>query len=132
MPLSVKHFCVSGKSSIVAFFEKFEDVEACHQMTFNFNHNDQDYSHPWCKAPSSANSKVFTNKSKSSSILSKPSKKDKKTVPSKTRPTKSNKPAKDIKKTSKKSKNKKKSKKSSDKKSQDKMDIVKLLLQLLI
>ncbi|GBB98251.1 hypothetical protein RclHR1_03180016 [Rhizophagus clarus] len=129
---AVKHFRVSGKSSIVAFFEKFENVEACRQTTFNFNHNDQDYSHPWCKAPSFANSKVFTNKSKSSSIPSKPSKKDKKTVPSKTCPTKSNKPAKDTKKTSKKSKDKKKSKKSSNKKPQDKMDIVKLLLQLLI
>ncbi|GBC07466.1 hypothetical protein RclHR1_07490011 [Rhizophagus clarus] len=106
----------SCKSSIVAFFEKFEDVEACRQTIFNFNHHDQDYSHPWCKAPSSANSKVFTNKSKSSSISSKLSKKDKKTVPSKTRPTKSNKPAKDTKKTSKKLKDKKKSKKSSDKK----------------
>ncbi|GBB96064.1 hypothetical protein RclHR1_26770003 [Rhizophagus clarus] len=101
-------------------------------MTFNFNHNDKDYSHQWCKAPSST-SNVFTTKSKSfSSSSTKPFKKDKKIVPSKTCLTKSNKPVKNIKKTSKKSKDKKKSKKFSDKMPQDKMDIVKLLLQLLI
>ncbi|GES78576.1 hypothetical protein GLOIN_2v1765605 [Rhizophagus clarus] len=119
----------SGKSSIVTFFEKFEDVEACRKTSFNFNYNDQDYSYLWCKASTIA-SKVFTNNSKSFSRSStKLSKKDKKTVPSKTRPTKSNKSAKDPKKTSKKLKDKKKS---FNKKPQDKMDIVKLLLQLLI
>ncbi|GBB99265.1 hypothetical protein RclHR1_34690001 [Rhizophagus clarus] len=127
---AVKHFRVGGKSLIVAFFEKFEDVKACRQTTFNFNHNDQDYSHPWCKAPSSANSKVFTNKSKSSSIPSKPSKKGKKTVPSKIRSTKSNKPAKDTKKTSKKLKNKKKSK-SSNKKPQDKCQALITIINLI-
>ncbi|GBC00154.1 hypothetical protein RclHR1_03770001 [Rhizophagus clarus] len=128
---AVKHFRIGSKSSIIPFFEKFENVKACQRTTFNFNYNDTDYFHPWCNTPSVI-SKVFTNKFKSpSSSSTKPSKKTKKTISTKIYPTKSNKLVKNTKKPFKKTKNKKKFKKSSDKQPKDKMDIIKLLLQLL-
>ncbi|GBB84638.1 hypothetical protein RclHR1_11200001 [Rhizophagus clarus] len=129
---AIKQFETGGKASIVVFFEKYDDVEICRKTRFNFNHNDVDYSLPWCSAPLTASQ---TKKSKDSSGSTKKSKskdssmKTKNSSSSKTHSANS-KPNKDKMKTSKKSKDKKK-KKSAGKKTDDKMDIVKLLLTLI-
>ncbi|GBB94659.1 hypothetical protein RclHR1_00240007 [Rhizophagus clarus] len=129
---AIKHFETGGKTSIVVFFEKYDNVEICRKTRFNFNHNDVDYSLPWCSAPLTASQ---TKKSKDSSGLTKKSKskdsskKTKNSSSSKTHSANS-KPNKDKTKASKKSKDKKK-KKSSGKKTDDKMDVVKLLLTLI-
>ncbi|GBB85651.1 hypothetical protein RclHR1_12130008 [Rhizophagus clarus] len=129
---AIKQFETGGKASIVVFFEKYDDVEICRKTRFNFNHNDVDYSLPWCLAPLTASQ---TKKSKDSSGSTKKSKskdssmKTKNSSSSKTHSANS-KPNKDKTKTSKKSQDKKK-KKSSGKKTDDKMDIVKLLLTLI-
>ncbi|GBB98815.1 hypothetical protein RclHR1_03330012 [Rhizophagus clarus] len=129
---AIKHFETGGKVSIVVFFEKYDDVEICRKTRFNFNHTDVDYSLPWCSAPLTASQ---TKKSKDSSGLTKKSKskdsskKTKNSSSSKTHSANS-KPNKDKTKTLKKSKDKKK-KKSSGKKTDDKMDVVKLLLTLI-
>ncbi|GBB96791.1 hypothetical protein RclHR1_28340001 [Rhizophagus clarus] len=127
---AIKHFETGGKASIVVFFEKYEDVEICRRTRFNFNHNDVDYSLPWCLAPLTASQ---TKKSKDSfgSIKKSKSKdsfkKTKNSSSSKTHLANSKPSKKDKTKTSEKSKDKKK-KKSLGKKTDDKMDIVKLLL----
>ncbi|GBB92703.1 hypothetical protein RclHR1_20440006 [Rhizophagus clarus] len=129
---AIKQFETGGKASFVVFFEKYDDVEICRKTRFNFNHNDVNYSLPWCLAPLTASQ---TKKSKDSSGSIKKSKstdsskKTKNSSSSKTHLANS-KPNKDKTKTSKKSKDKKK-KKSSGKKTDDKMDIVKLLLTLI-
>ncbi|GBB95978.1 hypothetical protein RclHR1_26580002 [Rhizophagus clarus] len=129
---SLSDISVRGKASIVVFFEKYDDVEICRRTRFNFNHNNVDYSLPWCSAPLTASQ---TSKSKNSSGSSKASKikdsskKSKNSCSSKTHLANS-KPNKEKTKTSKKSTDKKK-KKSSGKKADDKMDIVKLLLTLI-
>ncbi|GBB96228.1 hypothetical protein RclHR1_27020001 [Rhizophagus clarus] len=129
---AIKQFETGGKASIVVFFEKYDDVEICRKTRFNFNHNDVDYSLPWCSAPLTASQ---TKKSKNSFGSTKKSKnkdssmKTKNSSSSKTHSANS-KPNKDKTKTSKKSKDKKK-KKSLGKKTDDKMDIVKLLLTLI-
>ncbi|GBC09918.1 hypothetical protein RclHR1_09200003 [Rhizophagus clarus] len=129
---AIKQFETGGKASIVVFFEKYEDVEICRRTRFTFSHNDVDYSLPWCSAPITASQ---TKKSKDSSGSSKKSKtndsfkKTKNFSFSKTHSINS-KSNKNKTKTLKKSKDKKK-KKSSGKKSDDKMDIVKLLLTLI-
>ncbi|GBC07715.1 hypothetical protein RclHR1_07650002 [Rhizophagus clarus] len=68
---AIKHFETGGKASIVVFFEKYDDVEICRKTRFNFNHNDVDYSLPWCSAPLTASQ---TKKSKDSSGSTKKSK----------------------------------------------------------
>ncbi|GBB86924.1 hypothetical protein RclHR1_13370010 [Rhizophagus clarus] len=128
---AIKQFKTGGKVSIVVFFEKYDDVEICRKTRFNFNHNDVDYSLLWCSAPLTASQ---TTKSKNSWFLygvqkNDSSKKSKNSHSLKTHLANS-KPNKDKTKTSKKSKDKKK-KKSSGKKTDDKMDIVKLLLTLI-
>ncbi|GES86661.1 hypothetical protein RCL_jg20601.t1 [Rhizophagus clarus] len=45
---ALKYFNSGGKSQIVAYFEKYQDVKFCHKTTFNFNHNSTDHSYPWC------------------------------------------------------------------------------------
>ncbi|GBC10222.1 hypothetical protein RclHR1_09450006 [Rhizophagus clarus] len=108
--------------------------EIYRRTRFTFSHNDVDYFLPWCSAPFTA-SQTQTKKSKDSSDSSKKTKTNdssKKTKNSSSFKTHSanSKCNKDKTKTSKKSKDKKK-KKSSGKKSDDKIDIVKLLLTLI-
>ncbi|GBB95020.1 hypothetical protein RclHR1_24610001 [Rhizophagus clarus] len=129
---SLGDISVREKASIVIFFEKYDNVEICRKTRFNFNHNDVDYSLPWCSAPLTASQTTKFKNSSGSSMVSKKndsSKKSKNSRSSKTHSANS-KPNKDKTKTSKKSKDKKK-KKSSNKKTDDKMDIVKLLLTLI-
>ncbi|GBB88307.1 hypothetical protein RclHR1_14880001, partial [Rhizophagus clarus] len=129
---AIKQFETGGKASIVVFFEKYDDVEICRKTRFNFNHNDVDYSLPWCSASLTASKTTKSKNSSGSSRVSKktdPSKKSKNSRSSKTHSANS-KPHKDKTKTSKKSKDKKK-KKSLSKKTDNKMDIVKLLLTLI-
>ncbi|GES91381.1 hypothetical protein GLOIN_2v1662849 [Rhizophagus clarus] len=129
---AIKHFETGGKVSIVVFFEKYENVEICRKTRFNFNHNDVDYSLPWCSAPLTASQTKQSKDSSGSTKKSKSKDSSKKTKNSSSSKTHSanSKPNKDKTKTSKKSKDKKK-KKSSGKKTDDKMDIVKLLLTLI-
>ncbi|GES77984.1 hypothetical protein RCL_jg29487.t1 [Rhizophagus clarus] len=128
---AVKQFSTGRKHSIVVFFKKYEDVKICKKIRFTFNHDDVDYSLSWCSALLSA---TKTKKSKNSSDSSKKSKKNdssKKTKNSSSSKTHldNSKPNKDKTKTSKKSNDKKK--KLLGKKTDDKMDIVKLLLTLI-
>ncbi|GBC04309.1 hypothetical protein RclHR1_05600009 [Rhizophagus clarus] len=117
---ALKHFNSGGKSQIVAYFEKYQDVESCRKTSFNFNHNGTDHSLPWCASPISSQNK---NKkpTKNSNKQNSGSPKAYSTI---------SKPTKDTEKSSKKSKGNKK-KKSSGNKSNDKMDIVKLRLALI-
>ncbi|GBB89769.1 hypothetical protein RclHR1_16570004 [Rhizophagus clarus] len=108
---AVKHFEIGGKASIIVFFEKYEDVEI---SSFTASQNKK--------------SKDSSDASKKSKTVDS-SKKTKNSSSSKTYSTNS-KPNKDKTRTSKKSKDKKKMK-SSGKKTDDKMDIVKLLLTLI-
>ncbi|GES73949.1 hypothetical protein RCL_jg4359.t1 [Rhizophagus clarus] len=48
---ALKHFNSGGKSQIVAYFEKYQDVKFCRKTTFNFNYNGTNYSLPWCVSP---------------------------------------------------------------------------------
>ncbi|GBB95283.1 hypothetical protein RclHR1_25000003 [Rhizophagus clarus] len=117
---AIKQFEIGGKASIVVFFEKYDDVEICRKTRFNFNHNDVDYSLPWCSASLTASQTTKSKNSSGSSKVSKKndsSKKSKNSRSSKTHLANS-KPNKDKTKTSKKSKDKKK-KKSSSKKTDD-------------
>ncbi|GES89229.1 hypothetical protein RCL_jg17157.t1 [Rhizophagus clarus] len=117
---ALKHFNSGGKSQIVAYFKKYQNVEFCRKPTFNFNHNSTNHSLSWCTFP------IFLkNKNKQ------PMKNSHKQNSSSFKAHSTNfKPTKDQAKSSKKSKNKNK-KKSLDKKSNDKMDIVKFLLALI-
>ncbi|GBB93510.1 hypothetical protein RclHR1_21850001 [Rhizophagus clarus] len=129
---AIKQFTTGGKASIVVFFEKYDDVEICRKTRFNFNHNDVDYSLPWCSALLTTSKTIKSKNSSGPSKVSKKndsSKKSKNSRFSKTHLANS-KLNKDKTKTSKKSKDKKK-KKSSGKKTDDKMDVVKLLLTLI-
>ncbi|GES91647.1 hypothetical protein RCL_jg13891.t1 [Rhizophagus clarus] len=117
---ALKHFNSGRKSQIVTYFKKYQDIKFCHKTTFNFNYNGTDHSLPWCTSPISPqnkNKKPKKNSNKQNSDSPK------------ARSTNS-KPTKDQAKSSTKLKGKKK-KKLSGKKSNDKMDIVKLLLALI-
>ncbi|GET00613.1 hypothetical protein GLOIN_2v1790075 [Rhizophagus clarus] len=117
---ALKHFISGGKSQIVMYFEKYQDVEICRKTTFTFNYNGTDYSLPWCASPISS---LHKNKlpMKNSNKLNSGSPKI---------CTTNSKPTKNQAKSSKKSQGKK-NKKSSGTKSNDKMDIIKLLLALI-
>ncbi|GBB83776.1 hypothetical protein RclHR1_10440009 [Rhizophagus clarus] len=95
-------------------------MEFCRLTTFNFNHNSTNYSFSWGASPISSQSK---NKKPTKNF-------NKQNSGSPKAHATNSKPTKDQAKSSKKSKDKK-YKKSSDKKSNDKMDIVKLLLTLI-
>ena len=115
---ALKHFITAtGKRCIVAYFEKYEDVEQCLRVPFTFaDHNEPTTLH-WSRSPPQAQKK--NNKSNSSGS------KAKKNDTAKT----SKKPKKSSKKSD--SSDKKKSKKSSNTKSDKKVDLIKLLLSIL-